>query len=123
MQTAVDIQVNAQLSDKIRIVEVTGDLNYRNIPELSEVLVGLIDKNAKNIIIDFSRITHIDSAGIGILIKYARKADNEDFELVIAGCSEQLLTLFKPINLNKLIKIFKTVEEGVAYFQSSVKTA
>ncbi len=70
---------------------------------LDEVLV----KNFSKISLDFSKITFINSSGIGKLLLFYKKFKNKGGELVISGINEDVYALFKAILLDKLIKIEK----------------
>ena len=56
------------------IAEVTGDIDMSTAAGLQERLFGLAD-SGQPLIVDLSRITLTDSAGLGALIGAARRAD------------------------------------------------
>jgi anti-anti-sigma factor len=70
---------------------------------LDEILV----KNFSKISLDFSKITFINSSGIGKLLLFYKKFKNKGGELVISGINDDVYALFKAILLDKLIKIEK----------------
>jgi len=70
---------------------------------LDEILV----KNFSKISLDFSKITFINSSGIGKLLLFYKKFKNKGGELVISGINDDVYALFNAILLDKLIKIEK----------------
>ncbi len=56
------------------IAEVTGDIDMSAVAGLRERLFGLAD-SGQPLIVDLNRITFIGSAGLGVLVGAARRAD------------------------------------------------
>lgn len=59
----------------------------------------------KTIIIDFSKITYIDSIGCGVIIYLFNKLHLNDVLLEITNASKDIFNLFSTVRLNRLIKI------------------
>ena len=124
MQYKIDINIrilSANNNDKEQIykIDLKGDLNFNNYREFSEKFYDLIQKGIKKIIIDFNDLSGLDSTGIGTIINNARKLEKENGELIIVRCSEQILTILRPVNFERIIKIFKNLEDGINYFSNS----
>ena len=100
---------------RIYRITVDGELNFNNHHEFSGIISGLISKDIYRIIVDFSRLAAIDSVGIGVLIKYQKLMQGNNGEMVIIGAREQIMDLFIPINLNKILTFFRTLDEGLRY--------
>jgi anti-anti-sigma factor len=119
MQFSINIiELSADKEDKDAIYKVSlkDEFTYNDQQEFSSAMSDLIQKGIKKIIIDFNDLTMIDSIGIGLLINFEKKIKKENGELVITRCKDVILTLLRPINIEKLIKIFNNLEDGVDYF-------
>jgi len=69
-----ELPVTVRRERGVVIAEVTGDIDMSTVPGLRERLLGLAD-SGEPLIVDLNRITFIDSAGLGLLIGAARRAD------------------------------------------------
>ena len=74
--------------------------------ELKSAMLTLCDQHCKNIVLDFSSVTLLDSIGLGkILFVQQRLIEYGGGIKFINVKSEYLRKLFKLINLHKVIKI------------------
>ncbi|MCX8124520.1 MAG: STAS domain-containing protein [Spirochaetes bacterium] len=120
-----------------KIIELPGikteDVNYNRIVLLIQLAdVADMDKNndlfmllsclitggLKKIIFDMAEVEFIDSYGMGTLIditKMIRK--HKDGDAVLINVPERIQLIFKPIQLQKFMKIFTTLDEALHYFR------
>jgi len=82
-------------------------------PQFKEALVGYIKGGEKNIILDLSAVTFIDSSGLGALIG-SLKAMGKDGELILCGVRDSVVSMLKLTRMDKIFQIFGTLEEAIA---------
>ncbi len=80
----------------------------------------IIEGGARKLVIDMLNLDFIDSYGIGTLINAAKLIRGMDGDIVLINVSNRIESIFKPINLNRFIKIFSEEEEAVSFFRSLV---
>jgi anti-anti-sigma factor len=95
---------------------LSGEFTYSINDEFSMVFSDLLRKGIKKVIIDISNLIFIDSYGIGQFVRNQKMIQKENGEIIIASGLERVLNLLSIVNLNRLIKIFQSVEEGMNYF-------
>ena len=122
MQNSFDVIVdkyfvNDSKREPIYNLRLLGDLTYNSSSRLSSMLSEIINTDIKRIILNFYELKWIDSAGVGLLISYAKKSNKENFEFVIAGWNDPVESILSLLNFNKLVKVFSTTEEGINYFK------
>ena len=88
------------------------DIDSSNFPELEEKVSDLIKEGNLNIILDFSQITHVDSSGIGVLIRIHRQLKEKGGRLVLAACNEHLRKIFYLVKFNEHLTITATLDEA-----------
>lgn len=99
-------------------IDLKGSLDNNNTQEFDFVMTTLINGGAKKIILDIDGLQYLDSTGIGSIIGFTKKLRKKNGEVVITRYTSQILTILKPINMEKFIQFFPTVEEGVSYLKS-----
>ncbi|OHD66855.1 MAG: hypothetical protein A2176_12360 [Spirochaetes bacterium RBG_13_51_14] len=77
----------------------------------------MIQGGAKKIVVDLHGLEYIDSSGINVLIESAKLIRQYKGDIVLLNVPERILTLFKPINLNRFINIFNTEDEVINFFK------
>ena len=66
------------------LVALDGRFVASNAPMLREDVLGRMDKGT-NVLFDLSRMAHIDSSGLGVLVQVLQKAKSCGGKVVLAG--------------------------------------
>jgi anti-sigma B factor antagonist len=82
-------------------------------PQFKEGLVTYVRDGNKNIVLDLSDVTFIDSSGLGALIG-SLKAVRKDGELVLCGARDAVVNMLKLTRMDKVFQIFSTPEEAAS---------
>ncbi|QOY34070.1 STAS domain-containing protein [Anaerobacillus isosaccharinicus] len=87
-------------------IKPEGRIDVVNSQTLKQELLNLFNEGINEIIIDFSKITSIDSSGLGKLLLFQKKLKERGGELSIVNVTNDYIqNMFKMIHLNKVIKI------------------
>jgi anti-sigma B factor antagonist len=99
-------------------VDLKGSLDNNNTFEFEFFIYALISGGVKKIVIDIDDLQYLDSTGIGSLIAITKKIRKESGEIAITRYTAQVMTILRPINMEKFIQFFPTIEEGISYLKS-----
>jgi anti-sigma B factor antagonist len=80
----------------------------------SRMLSRTLVEDSGHVLIDFSRINHIDSTGIGELVGHLQKFRDKNRKLVLVNPSERIRQLLEMANLDSLFSAYDTLEEALA---------
>lgn len=69
-----------------------------------------IDENNKNIIIDFSPVSFVDSSGLSVVIATFKQLNSINGELRLCGLQEQPLELLQITQLHKVFTIIDSCD-------------
>ena len=72
------------------------------------------EKTAKTIILDFSHVPYVDSAGVGAIVNAHVTCVNTGRRLLLAGVQDRIRTLFQVTRVDEVLKVFPTVEAARA---------
>lgn len=81
------------------------------------ILKTLVEGGAQKIYIDFKDNEYIDSAGISVLVRAAKLIAAKNGRIIIANVSQEVMVIFKMINLSNLVDIFATEAEAINSFR------
>lgn len=120
----------------VQIIELTRlkveDINYDNVlfrievadlmdidrtNDVYQFLFTIVNGGGKKIIIDMNGLEFIDSQGIGAIIEITKLLRAKSGDLVFINVPERIEIIFKPINLQRFIKVFPSVNEAVNYLK------
>ena len=98
----------------ILIVTLKGELDHNSAEEVRVKIDDKIDMNeAKNIILDFSGVSFMDSSGIGAVMGRYKKISYRGGNLFISNVNKNVNKIFELAGLYKVIKKYNTIEEAV----------
>ncbi len=99
-------------------VDIKGSLDNNNTFEFEFFINSLINGGVRKIAVDINELQYIDSSGIGCLIATTKKIRKEHGEMAVTRYTAQIMTILRPINIEKFIQFFPTIEEGLNYLKS-----
>ena len=82
-------------------------------PSLKSELVTLNAEGISNVILDLSEVKYMDSSGLSALLVGKRLFSDEGGCFVIASVSDHVMKLIKISQLDNVLDLAVTVEEGV----------
>jgi anti-sigma B factor antagonist len=82
-------------------------------PQLKSEMVTLHAEGVRNIILDLSEVKYTDSSGLSALLVGNRILQEDSGIFILARLSEHTMKLIKISQLDSVLNILPTVEEGI----------
>ena len=96
------------------VVTIDGDIDHHFAEDIrNKIDQEFLSKTNKNIIFDFSRVTFMDSSGIGVIIGRYKLAKSRGGRVIIACVSSELRRIYEISGLKKIIPGFATLDEAL----------
>lgn len=83
---------------------------------LQEAIDGLLAEEKKNILLNFSGVTYIDSSGIGQLVQSLRMAKAVGGQLKIVNVSNKIYNTFTIMKLLPIFEVYSDEKEALSSF-------
>jgi anti-sigma B factor antagonist len=93
------------------VIQLAGKLSLETVHEFATQMRA---EDAPRVILDMSRVTFLDSAGVGALVSMFVSRRNHSKTLALAGLTQQGNAVMQVSGLIKLLPIFPTVEAAAA---------
>jgi len=100
--------------DRANVMPLEGDIDLHVSPVVREALTAMIKKKPERIVIDLSRVTYIDSAGIAVLILAMQEVEAYGGKFFLSGLQETLRSIFETSRLERVFRIFPDVDAALA---------
>jgi anti-sigma B factor antagonist len=97
----------------VTVVQVKGRLDSTTSPMLGERLTAMLGAAKARVLLDFSQLEYISSAGFRILLQAAKRADQNAAKLVLCGVTGKVRQLFDLGGFLDLFSITATRDEGI----------
>ena len=96
------------------VLPLEGDIDLHVSPAVTETLNAMIRKKPERIVIDLSRATYIDSAGIAVLIVAMQQVEAYGGKFFLSGLQETLRSIFETSRLERIFRIVPDVDAALA---------
>lgn len=97
-----------------RILPLEGEIGLHVSPRIAAKLSGLINDRPEKLVIDLSKVSYIDSAGLGMLIEGMQKVEAYRGKLYLVGMQEPVRTIFETSRLDQVFRIRRDVADALA---------
>jgi anti-sigma B factor antagonist len=102
-----------EVDERNCLVAVEGDLDLATAPQLKWTLVELLDKGYDRYVIDLSRLTYMDSMGLGVLVGFGRRLEGRA-HMALAGVPATQRSLLELTGLDACFDSFGSVDEALS---------
>jgi anti-anti-sigma factor len=99
--------------NNVMVLEIKGAVDASTAQDMGQLLKDLLAGGHHRIIMDFSMMTFISSAGIRELLHAHREADHLGGEIRIAAPKDRVQRILEISGVNILIKISKELNESL----------
>jgi len=100
----------------VTIIGVDGEIDLNSSPELHDFFNKLVADGAQKVIIDFEKISYIDSSGLATIISAMQELKKNEGKLSLASVSEKIRNILEVTKLDKIFSIYATQEDAIASF-------
>ena len=95
------------------VIELGGEVDLYTAPEFKQQLLDVIGKGAKEVIVDFSKTTFIDSTTLGVLVGGVKRLRPNDGQLSLVCSDRNITKIFEITGLDRVFTIYGTRNEAL----------
>jgi anti-sigma B factor antagonist len=99
--------------DDAYVIALSGEVDLYTAPEFKQQLLEVIGQGARNVVVDFSDTTFIDSTTLGVLVGGVKRLRPGGGQLSLVCSDRNITKIFEITGLNKVFPIHKTREEAL----------
>jgi anti-sigma B factor antagonist len=96
------------------VLRLEGDIDLNVSPAVTASLNAMIKKKPERIVIDLSRTTYIDSAGMAALILAMQDVEAYGGKFFLSGLQETIRSIFEISRLDRIFRIVPDVDAALA---------
>ncbi len=110
------MDINKRTKDDIIVLDITGEIDLYNAPEIKDIINKLIEEQKYNVIINLEKVSYIDSSGIGALISSLSNLKKYQGGLKIINVYASVRKVFELTKLTSFFEIFDSEEDALTSF-------
>ncbi len=107
---------------KTSIVDISGDLDAHTSVELERAIQALIDKQRTNIIINFSKLNYISSAGLGVFMSFIDEVRSKGGDIKFTNMPDKIFQVFDLLGFPLLYEIYDDENKAVEKFEATASS-
>lgn len=101
---------------QVTLIEVTGRVDGLSAEELRQALAEEIQRGAKRVVLDLSRVSYMSSAGLRELVAAYRRLQEQGGDLRLAQPSSRVQDVLEMSGLDTIFQIFLTQSDAVGSY-------
>jgi len=111
----MDIQINVEKIEDRIVLRLEGRLDTITSPFLGEKLEALIKQKHVQILMDFSDVHYLSSAGLRLLLSTSKKLRAANGFLALFSINEDVLEIIQMAGFESILHICQTEKEALKY--------
>lgn len=98
------------------VIELAGYLDAHTATELENMMQSVINGGCRRLVIDFSGLEYISSAGLGVFMVFIESVRSDGGDIKLAAMKPKVFTVFDLLGFPVLFEIHATVDEAIGAF-------
>ncbi|MFN3345115.1 MAG: STAS domain-containing protein [Chloroherpetonaceae bacterium] len=104
-------------SGKTSIIDISGDLDAHTSIELERTIQELIDTGRTNIVVNFSKLHYISSAGLGVFMSFIDEVRSKGGDIKFSNMPDKIFQVFDLLGFPLLYEIYDDESKAIEKFQ------
>ncbi len=108
-----------QIRDATYVISLAGEVDLYTAPEFKQQLLEVIGQGGKQVVVDFSNTTFIDSTTLGVLVGGVKRLRTNDGQLSLVCSDRNITKIFEITGLDRVFTIYSTRDEAVSKLKAA----
>jgi anti-sigma B factor antagonist len=102
-----------QVGNDAYVISLSGEVDLYTAPEFKQQLLEVIGQGGKEVVVDFSNTTFIDSTTLGVLVGGVKRLRSSGGQLTLVCSDRNITKIFEITGLNKVFPIYESRAEAL----------
>ena len=103
-----------EVDAETHVIELGGEVDLYTAPEFKERLVQIIEDGKKQLVVDLSKATFIDSTTLGVLVGGVKRLRPSGGSLALVCADQNITKIFEITGLDRVFPIHATRDEALS---------
>ena len=102
-----------RLNGDLYVIALSGEVDLYTAPEFKQQLLDVIGQGGKEVVVDFTDTTFIDSTTLGVLVGGVKRLRTNDGQLSLVCSDRNITKIFEITGLDRVFTIYPTRSEAI----------
>ena len=103
-----------KVDESTYVIALAGEVDLYTAPEFKQQLLDVIGEGGKDVVVDFTDTTFIDSTTLGVLVGGVKRLRAQDGRLSLVCSDRNIRKIFEITGLDRVFTIYPTRDEALA---------
>ena len=103
-----------KVDESTYVIALAGEVDLYTAPEFKQQLLDVIGEGGKDVVVDFSDTTFIDSTTLGVLVGGVKRLRAQEGRLSLVCSDRNIRKIFEITGLDRVFTIYPTRDEALA---------
>jgi anti-sigma B factor antagonist len=108
-----DLEILSEQRGNVKVLRVRGSVTFETETRFSHDVDGQVAEGAR-VLLDLRDTVHINSVGMGIIIRTFRRLQEKGGDLVVVCSRDSLLRAFRVLKFDTVLRLTESVPKGLA---------
>jgi anti-sigma B factor antagonist len=99
---------------RANVLPLDGEIDLHVSPEVAESLRSMIAEKPRQIVVDLTKVTYLDSSGLAVLIEGMQNVQKYGGRFGLAGVQDDVKHVFDIARLDQVFEIYPDVDAALA---------
>jgi anti-sigma B factor antagonist/stage II sporulation protein AA (anti-sigma F factor antagonist) len=110
----VGLEIVVEIKDGKHVLRCSGRIDAASATVLEKKMNDLLKENDKWILLDFTNVHYLSSAGMRVLLSMTKKLKAKDGGLLIFHVNAEIMEIIKMAGFERILHIFPTEKDALA---------
>ncbi len=115
-----NFKIKLMQKDEVECIIISGYLDAHTAPNLEDNIRNTLDKGKNKILVNFSKLDYISSAGLGVFMAFIEEIRNGGGDIKMSGMKPKVYSVFELLGFPMLFDITGTDDEALAKFKDTI---
>jgi len=107
------MDISTRTQNDVTLVALAGSLDSNTSPQAQQALDGILSGGAKKLVVDFTGLDYISSAGLRVLLGAAKRLKGAGSALRLFGLNETVREVFQISGFSTILAVFATEADAL----------
>ncbi|MCD4812406.1 STAS domain-containing protein [bacterium] len=103
--------------EDVAVIGLLGDIDMQEVVNIRNTIASVLDSGCNQLVLDLSRVQHINATGMGILTESLRRIRHLQGDMKLAGVNPYVENIFELTGIKRFFEIHATRGDAVKSFK------
>lgn len=109
----VGLQIQEEEREGKKILRIAGKIDASSAPILEKQINSLLESDLKKLLLDFTRVEYLSSAGMRLLLSATKKLKAREGRVVICGMNREVMEIIKMAGFERILHIYPSEQKAL----------